>query len=60
MSGKCQLLDAPRSLSCLHRFGSAINQHVHLHTCVTEGVFPPLGRSPRATSPRSPNGSAAA
>ena len=26
----------------LHRFGSAINRHVHLHACVTDGVFVPV------------------
>ena len=25
----------------MHRFGSALNHHVHLHTCVTNGVFVP-------------------
>ena len=25
-----------------HRFGSALNHHVHLHACVTDGVFMPL------------------
>ena len=29
-------------ISFLHRFGSALNHHVHLHACVTDGVFPPL------------------
>jgi len=24
-----------------HRFGSALNHHVHLHACVTDGVFVP-------------------
>ena len=24
-----------------HRFGSALNHHVHLHACVTDGVFMP-------------------
>jgi hypothetical protein len=28
-------------ISFLHRFGSALNHHVHLHTCVTDGVFVP-------------------
>jgi hypothetical protein len=28
-------------ISFLHRFGSAFNQHVHLHACVTDGVFVP-------------------
>ena len=26
-------------VSFLHRFGSALNHHVHLHACVTDGVF---------------------
>lgn len=26
-------------ISFLHRFGSALNRHVHLHVCVTDGVF---------------------
>ncbi len=28
-------------ISFLHRFGSALNHHVHLHACVTDGVFMP-------------------
>lgn len=28
-------------ISFLHRFGSALNRHVHLHACVTDGVFTP-------------------
>jgi hypothetical protein len=28
-------------ISFLHRFGSALNHHVHLHACVTDGVFLP-------------------
>ena len=27
------------AVSFLHRFGSALNQHVHLHVCVPDGVF---------------------
>jgi len=27
------------AVSFQHRFGSALNQHVHLHACVTDGVF---------------------
>ena len=46
------------ALSFLHRFGSALNHHVHLHACATDGVFVPtgegLGRSPRRIWPRSP------
>lgn len=26
-------------ISFLHRFGSALNHHLHRHTCVTDGVF---------------------
>jgi hypothetical protein len=29
------------AVSFLHRFGSALNHHVHLHACVTDGVFEP-------------------
>jgi hypothetical protein len=29
------------AISFLHRFGSALNHHVHLHACVTDGVFKP-------------------
>jgi hypothetical protein len=29
------------AVSFLHRFGSALNRHVHLHTCVTDGLFRP-------------------
>ena len=62
-------------ISFLHRFGSALNHHVHLHACVTDGVFRPAadearrdprrrscwpGRSPRLIWPPSPSGSAAA
>ncbi len=27
------------AVSFLHRFGSALNHHVHLHACVTDGLF---------------------
>ncbi|MFM7184513.1 MAG: transposase [Planctomycetota bacterium] len=27
------------AVSFLHRFGSALNRHVHLHACVTDGLF---------------------
>lgn len=30
------------AVSFLHRFGSALNQHVHLHVCATDGVFVPV------------------
>ncbi len=29
------------AVSFLHRFGSALNRHVHLHACVTDGLFMP-------------------
>ena len=63
------------AVSFLHRFGSALNHHVHLHACVTDGVFRPAapmqGATPRRRScrrgqsrkpiwPPSPSGSAAA
>ncbi|NDA27146.1 MAG: hypothetical protein EBZ05_10025, partial [Verrucomicrobia bacterium] len=34
------------AVSFLHRFGSAINHHVHLHACATDGVFAPTGDGP--------------
>jgi len=34
-------------ISFLHRFGSALNHHVHLHVCATDGVFvPPADGAP--------------
>jgi len=33
-------------ISFLHRFGSALNHHVHLHACVTDGVFVPAADGP--------------
>ena len=46
-------------VSFLHRFGSALNHHVHLHTCVTDGVFVPApaqaaGDAPPAFLPARP------
>jgi hypothetical protein len=40
---RCFLADRPRlgAISFLHRFGSALNHHVHLHVCATDGVFMP-------------------
>jgi hypothetical protein len=35
-SAACPRLGA---VSFVHRFGSALNRHVHLHACVTDGVF---------------------
>ena len=31
------------AVSFQHRFGSSLNQHVHLHACVTDGVFERAG-----------------
>ena len=31
------------AVSFQHRFGSALNQHVHLHACVTDGVYERMG-----------------
>ena len=31
------------AVSFQHRFGSALNQHVHLHACVTDGVSERMG-----------------
>ena len=39
------------AVSFLHRFGSAINHHVHLHACATDGVFVPTGDGPPAFLP---------
>jgi hypothetical protein len=36
------------AVSFLHRFGSAINHHVHLHACTTDGVFVPTRDGPPA------------
>jgi hypothetical protein len=39
------------AVSFLHRFGSAVNHHVHLHACATDGVFVPTGGGPPAFLP---------
>ena len=41
-------------MSFLHRFGSALNHHVHLHACATDGVFVPTGGGPPAFLPARP------
>jgi hypothetical protein len=41
-------------VSFLHRFGSALNHHVHLHACATDGVFVPTGGGPPAFLPARP------
>ena len=38
----------------LHRFGSALNRHVHLHVCATDGVFVPNGDGRPAFLPAHP------
>jgi len=50
--------DAPASarprlggISFLHRFGSALNHHVHLHACVTDGVFVPAAAEAGTDAP---------
>ncbi len=42
------------AVSFLHRFGSSLNHHVHLHACVTDGVFVPTGDGPPAFLPARP------
>ncbi len=39
------------AVSFLHRFGSVLNHHVHLHACATDGVFVPTGDGPPALLP---------
>ena len=39
------------AVSFLHRFGSALNHHVHLHACATDGVFVPTCDQPPAFLP---------
>jgi len=38
-------------VSFLHRFGSALNHHVHLHACVTDGVFVPAAAGTACDTP---------
>ena len=42
------------AVSFVHRFGSALNRHVHLHACVTDGVFVPTGDETPAFLPARP------
>jgi hypothetical protein len=39
------------AVSFLHRFGSALNRHVHLHACATDGVFMPTGDGAGCAAP---------
>jgi hypothetical protein len=38
-------------ISFLHRFGSVLNHHVHLHACVTDGVFMPAADEAGGAAP---------
>jgi hypothetical protein len=38
-------------ISFLHRFGSALNHHVHLHACVTDGAFVPAAEGTGCDTP---------
>ena len=38
-------------ISFLHRFGSALNRHVHLHACVIDGVFRPAAADAACDTP---------
>jgi len=42
------------TVSFLHRIGSALNHHVHLHVCATDGVFVPTGDGRPAFLPARP------
>jgi len=57
-SGGTPDADMPRAarprlgaVSFLHRFGSALNHHVHLHACVTDGVFRPAAADAGCDAP---------
>ena len=57
-SGGTPDADRPRAarprlgaISFLHRFGSALNHHVHLHVCATDGVFMPAADDARCDTP---------
>jgi hypothetical protein len=57
-SGRTPDADMPKAarprlggISFLHRFGSALNHHVHLHACVTDGVFVPAAADAGCDAP---------
>ena len=57
-SGRTPDADMPKAarprlggISFLHRFGSAFNHHVHLHACVTDGVFVPAAADAGCDAP---------
>jgi hypothetical protein len=33
------MLPCTSALAFIHRFGSSLNEHVHFHVCVVDGVF---------------------
>ena len=35
----------------MHRFGSVLNRHVHLHVCATDGVFTSTADGPACDAP---------
>jgi hypothetical protein len=43
-----------RGISFLHRFGLALDQHVHLNACATDGIFMPLASVMPAFIPAQP------
>ena len=55
VTGAANTLTAARprlgAVSFLHRFGSALNHHVHLHACVTDGVFVPAAAEAARDAP---------
>jgi len=57
-SGGTPDADLPRAarprlggISFLHRFGSTLNRHVHLHACLTDGVFLPAAAEAACDTP---------
>jgi hypothetical protein len=55
VTGAANTLTAARprlgAVSFLHRLGSALNHHVHLHACVTDGVFMPAAAQAACDAP---------
>jgi len=40
------------AVAFIHRFGSSLNEHVHFHVCVVDGVFEAVASYHRATRKR--------
>ena len=38
----------------IHRFGSSLNEHVHFHVCVIDGVFEAVAGQPQADPSTAP------